>query len=353
MSETVKNNPVKIVVAGYGMTCHKFCEKLLAKKQDRAFEVVVFGEEPRPAYDRVHLSAFFDGKTADDLTLEPAGWYAENGIRLHLSDPVMRIDTASKTVISHSGRAENYDCLVLATGSAAFVPTLPGTDKRGVFVYRSIEDLEMIRDYAPKVKSAAVLGGGLLGLEAAKALLDLGIPQAHVVEFAPRLMPRQVDDAGSRTLQHKLEALGLQIHLNKSTSNIRGNGRMEGMEFTDGSSLNVEMLVISAGIKPRDEVAKAAGIATEPRGGIVVSDQMQTSDPAVFAIGECALRDGMIYGLVVPCFEMAEVLASNLCGGEKNVQRFRHEHQAQAHRRGRCQFRRPLRLVAGLPHGRL
>jgi nitrite reductase (NADH) large subunit len=307
-----------IVVIGNGMVGYKFCEKLLSReKKDREFSVTVFGEEPREAYDRVHLSDFFAGKTADELSLAPLAWYNDNGIKLFLSDPVVDIDRGRKQVRSHHGHVVHYDYLVLATGSGAFVPSIPGVEKDGVFVYRTIEDLEMIRTYARKAKKGAVLGGGLLGLEAAKALLDLGLQETHVVEFAPRLMPRQIDEAGSKMLQHQLEKLGLQIHLSKSTQEIKGNESIEGMQFADTSFLEVDMLVISAGIRPRDELAKIAGLETHPRGGIVVDNQLRTSDPSVFAIGECALAHHMIYGLIAPGYEMAEIVVSNLLGGEK------------------------------------
>lgn len=307
-----------IVVIGNGMVGYKFCEKLLArKKSDQQITLTVFGEEPRVAYDRVHLSEYFAGKTADDLTLASADWYADNGIRLFLSDPVVDIDREEKLVRSHHGHIVYYDYLVMATGSGAFVPSIPGVEKDGVFVYRTIEDLELIQSYARKAKKGAVLGGGLLGLEAAKALLDLGLQEAHVVEFASRLMPRQIDEAGSRILQNQLESLGLQIHLAKSTQEIVGGDCIEGMQFSDNSLLDVDMLVISAGIRPRDELAKIAGLETHPRGGIVVNNQLQTSDPNIFAIGECALAHHMIYGLIAPGYEMAEVVATLLLGGEK------------------------------------
>ncbi|MHA4739284.1 nitrite reductase large subunit NirB [Dyadobacter sp. MSC1_007] len=314
--KTVSNT--RIVVVGNGMVGYKFCEKLLArKKSDEQFSITVFGEEPRVAYDRVHLSEYFAGKTADDLTMAGADWYTENGIRLFLSDPVVDIDREEKLVRSHHGHIVYYDYLIMATGSGAFVPSIPGVEKDGVFVYRTIEDLELIQSYAKKAKRGAVLGGGLLGLEAAKALLDLGLQEAHVVEFAPRLMPRQIDDAGSRMLQSQLESLGLQIHLSKSTQEIKGADCIEGMQFADNSFLDVDMLVISAGIRPRDELAKIAGLETHPRGGIVVNNQLQTSDPSIFAIGECALAHHMIYGLIAPGYEMAEVVAVMLTGGEK------------------------------------
>ncbi|GAB3036897.1 nitrite reductase large subunit NirB [Spirosoma pulveris] len=312
------NKNRRVVVIGNGMVGYKFCEKLVAKeKNDQRFTLTVFGEEPRVAYDRVHLSAYFDGKTADDLTLAPQSWYAENGITLYLTDPVINIDRERKEVRSHHGVVVPYDYLVLATGSGAFVPPVAGVEKDGVFVYRTIEDLDLIQSYARKARKGAVLGGGLLGLEAAKALLDLGLDEAHVVEFAPRLMPRQIDDAGSGVLQRQLESLGLKIHLSKSTQEVTGDEAITGMLFADGSHIAVDMLVISAGIRPRDELAKASGIETHPRGGILVDNFLQTSDPSIFAIGECAVAHHMIYGLVAPGYEMAEVVASRLIGEEK------------------------------------
>ncbi len=297
------------------MVSYKFCEKLIAKSS--MFDIIIFGEEPRCAYDRVHLSEYFNGKSADDLSLSEHSWYADNNITLHLGDPVQEINRSENRVHSLKGISQHYDYLVLATGSSAFVPDIPGIEKEGVFVYRTIEDLELIKSYAGKAKSAAIMGGGLLGLEAAKALLDLGIQETHVIEFASRLMPRQIDSAGSNMLQSKLNTLGLNIHLNKSTAAIAGDIKIEALQFTDDSVLPLDMLIISAGIRPRDELAKLSGLQTGTRGGIVVNEKMQTSDERIFAIGECALYDGMIYGLVAPGYEMAEVVASHLHGTER------------------------------------
>lgn len=300
----------RIIVVGNGMVSYKFCEKLKSKTE--SYQITIFGEEPRRAYDRVHLSEYFSGKTAEDLSMSTASWYEDQGITLFLSNPIVKIDRKFKLVYAADGLSYSYDYLVFATGSAAFVPNIPGIDKDGVFVYRTIEDLELIEAYARKAKSGAVIGGGLLGLEAAKALIDLGIKETHIIEFAPRLMPRQIDTAGSDMLKSKLTALGLQIHLNKNTAAISGGDQINALEFADDTKLATDMLIISAGIKPRDELAKACGLETGARGGIVVNEKMQTSDPSIFAIGECALYDGMIYGLIAPGYEMAEVLASNL-----------------------------------------
>ncbi len=313
---------MKIIVIGNGMVGYKFCEKLVSKINASTIEISVFGEEIRPAYDRVHLSEFFSGKNSDDLILASEDWYTSNNIQLYLGDPIKVVDRTSKTVISHSGLIKYYDFLIFATGSAAFVPPIPGIDKEGVFVYRTIEDLEMMMSHAPKAKKGAVIGGGLLGLEAAKAMLDLGITDTHVIEFAPRLMPRQIDDKGSSILKDKLESLGLTIHTNKNTKAILGDDSIIGMQFSDDSKIDVDMLVISAGIKPRDELAKQCGLETGNRGGIIVNEKLQTSDPFIFAIGECALHEGMIYGLVAPGYEMADVVATNLTGGEKTFNGF-------------------------------
>ena len=309
---------MKVVVAGNGMVGFKFCEKLSSRDSSQQFEIIVFAEETRPAYDRVHLTDFFSGKSESDLLLSDAAWYAERNIKLHLGDPVKSIDRENQLIYSHSGIVESYDYLILATGSSAFVPSIPGVEKKGVFIYRTIEDLEMIRTYAKKAKRGAVIGGGLLGLEAAKAMIDLGIPDTHVIEFAPRLMPRQIDDAGASILKNKLEELGLTVHTNKNTTAIAGNESISRLEFSDNTSIQVDMLVISAGIKPRDELARAAGISTGNRGGIVVNNKLQTSDPKIFAIGECALYNEMIYGLVAPGYEMAEIVAATITGEDKS-----------------------------------
>jgi nitrite reductase (NADH) large subunit len=313
-------NKTQVIVIGNGMVGYKFCEKLRSKSEN--YNIIVFGEEPRRAYDRVHLSEYFNGKTEDDLSLSTNTWYEEQNITLYLNKPIVNISREEKLVFDADGRSYRYDFLVFATGSAAFVPNIPGIEKAGVFVYRTIEDLNLISAYAKTAKSASVIGGGLLGLEAAKALIDLGIEQTSIIEFAARLMPRQVDASGSEMLKSKLAELGLQIYLNKNTTAIEGDTNISGLKFSDDSSLSTDMLVISAGIKPRDELAKACGVETGPRGGILVNEKMQTNDPSIFAIGECALYDGLIYGLIAPGYEMAEVLASNLCNSNKEFTGF-------------------------------
>jgi nitrite reductase (NADH) large subunit len=302
-----------VVVIGNGMVGHRFCEHLLDLDAERAWQVVTFCEEPRPAYDRVNLTKYFEHRKPERLALATPDWYEQKGVTLFVGDRATEIDRTRRVVRSAAGREIAYDVVVLATGSAPFVPPVPGIDKKGVFVYRTIEDLERIIDYGEKVKKAAVIGGGLLGLEAAKAAYDLGL-ETHVVEFAPRLMPRQIDDTGSRVLVGKINALGVRVHLNKNTKEVLGNGKVEGMAFADGGQLDVKMIVVSAGIKPRDDLARACGLLVGQRGGVVVDDHLRTSDPDVYAIGEVALYGGMIYGLVAPGYEMAEVAAANVLG---------------------------------------
>ena len=303
-----------IVVIGNGMVGQRFCEQLVERDTGRQFRLITFCEEPRAAYDRVGLTSFFAHRDAQKLMMAKMAWYESNGVELHVGDRAADIDRAARVVRSDRDVEVTYDAVVLATGSFPFVPPVPGIEKRGVFVYRTIEDLERIIAYGSKVKRAAVIGGGLLGLEAAKAAYDLGL-ETHVVEFAPRLMPRQIDDAGSNVLVRRIEDLGVRVHLNKATQEVLGNGRVAGMRFKDGGVLDVDMIIVSAGIRPRDDLARACGIEVGERGGIVVNDCLQTSDPSIYAIGEVALHGGMIYGLVAPGYEMAEVVATGLTGG--------------------------------------
>ncbi len=305
-----------VVVIGNGMVGHRFCERLVEYDLEQSFEVVTFCEESSPAYDRVNLTKFFERRDAGQLQLAQEDWYAECGITMYVGDRAISVDRQRRLVTSQQGREVRYDAIVLATGSAPFVPCVPGVDKKGVFVYRTIEDLERILAWAGTATRAAVIGGGLLGLEAAKAVRDLNL-ETHVVELAPRLMPRQVDDAGARMLRDKIEALGVRVHLGASTRELLGNGKVEGVELTDGHMVPVDMVVISAGICPRDELARDCGLEVGPRGGVVVDDLLQSSDPEIMAIGEVAWHRGMIYGLVAPGYEMAEVVAANLTGSQR------------------------------------
>ncbi len=302
----------KLIVIGHGMVGQRFLEELVEATQ--RFHVTVLGEEPRAAYDRVHLSEFFAGKTAQDLSMVPDGFMQKHGIALRLSERAVAIDRDRKEVLTSSGVRLPYDTLIIATGSYPFVPPVPGRDRAGCHVYRTLDDLEAIRTGASGAKTGVVIGGGLLGLEAAKALRDLGLA-THVVEFAPRLMAVQVDEGGGALLRSQIEALGVRVHTGANTKSIGpGETARHRLEFADGKSLEVDVVVFSAGIRPRDELARAAGLAVGERGGIVVDDACRTSDASIFAIGECALWSGRIFGLVAPGYQMAQTAAHQLAG---------------------------------------
>ncbi|MCD2450941.1 nitrite reductase large subunit NirB [Methylicorpusculum oleiharenae] len=303
-----------LVVIGNGMVGQHFLAALVNSAAKARYHLVVFCEEPRPAYDRVHLSEYFAGKTAQDLSLVPDGFFAEHGITVHVGDKAKTIDRAAKTVISERGVVIAYDTLVLATGSYPFVPPVPGHDRPHCLVYRTIEDLEAMKSAAACSKVGVVVGGGLLGLEAAKALTDLGLI-THVVEFAPRLMAVQLDEGGGALLKRKIEALGVSVHLNKNTTLIDdGSTCLHKMNFAGGDVLETDLILFSAGIRPRDDLAAACGLDIGPRGGIVIDNQCRTSDPAIFAIGECALWNNRIFGLVAPGYAMARAVVSVLEG---------------------------------------
>ena len=304
---------MKIIVVGHGMVGHKFLESL-AETGLRDAQVTVLCEEPRPAYDRVHLSEFFAGKSAQDLSLVEPGFFERTGFSLRLAARAAAIDRDSHTVTLVDGQVLAFDKLVLATGSSPFVPPVPGHDRADCFVYRTIEDLEAMTECGARARSGVVVGGGLLGLECAKALRDLGL-QTHVVEFAPRLMAVQVDEGGGRVLRHKIEDLGLQVHTQKNTLQIiDGETARHRMVFADGSHLETDMIVFSAGIRPRDELARASGLTLGPRGGIEIDSECRTSDLDIYAIGECAAWNGQTFGLVAPGYDMARVAARHLAG---------------------------------------
>lgn len=297
----------RIVVVGYGPTAHRLVETLTSR--GFAGTVTVIGEEPRPAYDRVALTSYLSGTTVEDLTYDvPAG------VVTRLNTRVSGIDRDARQVVLADGGAEPYDVLVLATGSAPFVPPVPGAEH--AFVYRTIEDLDAIRVAAKDAVEGVVVGGGLLGLEAADALRALGL-KAHIVEMSPWLMPRQVDEGGGSVLKSHIEGLGLSVHAGAGVQEIVADeeGQVTGLRKPDGSLVQAQVVVFSAGIRPRDELARSSGLDVGPRGGIVVDSAMRTSDPSIYAIGECALSGGMVYGLVGPCNTMAEVAADRIMGG--------------------------------------
>lgn len=302
-----------LVVVGNGMVGQKVLSLLTEADVEGRYRLVAVAEESRAAYDRVNLSTYFGSRDASSLALTPQDWFEQQGVTLHLGDGVSAIDRSSKTVTTKKGQTLPYDKLVLATGSAAFVPDIPGVEKPGVFVYRTIEDLDAIIAYSTGCRKAVVIGGGLLGLEATKVLSDLGL-ETHVVQSSDRLMPRQLDDRGAALLRKKIEARGVGVHLGKNTAEIIGAGRAEGLRFADGDLLEADLVLVSAGIRPRDELARAAGLTVGPRGGVLVDERLTTSDPDIYAVGECALAGGLTYGLVAPGYRMAEALVAGLLG---------------------------------------
>jgi nitrite reductase (NADH) large subunit len=294
-------------------------QRLLEQLQASAsnLEITVLCEESRPAYDRVQLTSYFSGKSAQELSLVEPDFFDRSGISLKLSERAVAIDHERRVVETTSGLRLEYDRVVLATGSYPFVPSIPGCYRPGCFVYRTIDDLDAIRNASVNAKSGVVIGGGLLGLEAAKALKDLGL-ETHVVEFAPRLMAVQIDDAGGSMLRGRIRNLGVGVHTAKQTTAITdGSERAHRLRFADGTHLETDLIVFSAGIRPRDELARAAGLEVGERGGVVIDDACRTSDPDIFAIGECALWKGKIYGLVAPGYQMAGIVASQLQGNSE------------------------------------
>lgn len=309
-----------LVLVGHGMVGQRFLEALAERGLTGTHRVVVLCEEPRPAYDRVQLTSYFAGRTPEELSLTEPEFIRDHGIELHVGDPAETIDRVSRTVTARSGLSLEYDTLVLATGSYPFVPPVPGKDAEGCFVYRTIEDLLAIEAYAgSRATTGAVVGGGLLGLEAAGALKGLGLT-SHIVEFAPRLMPVQIDAGGGAALLRTIEDMGLTVHTGVGTQEILtgADGAVTGMRLSDGSELPTDMVVFSAGVRPRDQLARDCGLSVGERGGIAVDEQCRTvDDPHVFAIGECALAaDGRVYGLVAPGYEQAETAAATIARDE-------------------------------------
>ncbi|MFD2176878.1 nitrite reductase large subunit NirB [Veronia pacifica] len=307
---------MRIIVVGNGMVGHRFIEEILEKTNRENIQLVTFAEEERLAYDRVQLSSYFGGKSAEDLSLTSESHYQASGVQYFLNHQVIEIDRANKSVTTDKGETLNYDKLVLATGSYPFVPPIPGNEQPHCHVYRTINDLEAIADSGKSSRVGTVIGGGLLGLEAANALRQMGL-ETHVVEFAPRLMAVQLDEGGGELLRHKIEDLGVSVHTRKATECITsGDHCRYKLVFADGSELETDMLVFSAGIRPQDTLARQSGLDIGERGGIVIDDHCQTSDADIFAIGECALWENQIFGLVAPGYQMARVAAAVLCGGD-------------------------------------
>jgi len=305
----------RLIVVGNGMVGHRFVEQAAERGLLNTFEMVVLCEESRLAYDRVNLSKWFEGKSDQDLSLVADGQYEALGVEVVRGDAAVELNREERTVRLASGRVLAYDQLVLATGSYPFVPPIKGCNEPGCYVYRTIDDLVAIRDAAQTAATAVVIGGGLLGLEAAKALHTLGL-DTQVIEFAPRLMPLQVDDMGASVLRGRIEELGVKVRCNTTTREILldETGHVTALLLADGTRLPVDMVVFSAGIRPRDKLARESGLKLGERGGVVIDGSCRTSDERIFAIGECAAFDGQTYGLVAPGYKMAEVAAATIAG---------------------------------------
>ncbi|WP_284958573.1 nitrite reductase large subunit NirB [Enterobacter cloacae] len=306
-----------LVVVGHGMVGHHFLEDCVNRNLHQQYQIVVFGEERYAAYDRVHLSEYFGGRSAESLSLVEGDFFARHGIELRLSQQIIAIDRDTHVVRTASGHETHWDKLVLATGSYPFVPPVPGNTLPGCFVYRTLDDLDNIAAHAKGSRRGVVIGGGLLGLEAANALKQLGLG-THVVEFAPNLMAVQLDNDGAAMLRKKIEALGVGVHTSKATTEIAATDDGLVLRFADGEQLDTDMVVFSAGIRPQDALARSSGLAIGERGGICIDTACQTSDKDIFAIGECALWEGKIFGLVAPGYQMARVAAATLAGEEKS-----------------------------------
>ncbi|WP_017591750.1 nitrite reductase large subunit NirB [Nocardiopsis potens] len=301
----------RLIVIGNGMAAHRLIDALTRADTAGVWHATAIGEEPRPAYDRVALSTYFDGATETDLALADLSGRAE----IRTGERATAIDRAAKTVTTSAGAVLGYDALVLATGSAPFIPPVPGADLPGCHPYRTIDDLDAITASARTAATGAVIGGGLLGLEAANALRLLGL-DTHVVELAPHLMPAQIDQGAAALLARMVADLGVTAHTGTATTAILPGpgGRAAALDL-DGTSLPAQVVVFSAGIRPRDDLARAAGLDLGPRGGAAVDDACRTSDPAVYAIGECASHNGTVHGLLAPANAMADTVADRLLGG--------------------------------------
>ncbi|KAA6218119.1 nitrite reductase large subunit NirB [Streptomyces filamentosus] len=313
-----------LVLVGHGMVGHRLLEALAergalaAGDGEPGWRVTVLAEEDVPAYDRVHLSSVFAGTAPEDLGLPAPGFLAGHGVDLRLGDPAEHLDTAARTVTTTSGAVVPYDALVLATGSYPFVPPIPGADAPGCFTYRTLYDVDALTAWAARdeARTGVVIGGGLLGLEAAGALRSLGLA-THVVEFAPRLMPLQVDDGGAAALRSTIESMGVTVHTGVGAAEVEtaADGRVGALALSNGERIAADLVVFSAGVRPRDRLAREAGLAVGDRGGVAVDPHCRTTDPYVYAIGECAqTSDGRVYGLVAPGYQMAEAVADQLAG---------------------------------------
>ncbi|XRL90464.1 NADPH-nitrite reductase [Bacillus subtilis] len=303
----------QLVLVGNGMARVRAIEEILSVAKDE-FQITIFGAEPHPNYNRILLSKVLQGDTdIKDITLNDWDWYEENNIQLYTNETVIKVDTENKTVITDADRIQPYDELILATGSVPFILPIPGADKKGVTAFRDIKDTDTMLAASKQYKKAAVIGGGLLGLEAARGLLNLGM-DVSVIHLAPFLMERQLDATAGRLLQNELEKQGMTFLLEKQTEEIVGDDRVEGLRFKDGTSIEADLVVMAVGIRPNTTLGAESGIPVNR--GIIVNDYMQTEIPHIYAVGECAEHRGIAYGLVAPLYEQAKVLAKHMCGIE-------------------------------------
>lgn len=309
-----------LVVVGHGMVGHRLVEAVRAADRAGAWRVVVLGEEPHLAYDRTALSTYLLGRPAEQLCLVDDALRRDPLVRLRVDTGVARVDRARRAVVTTAGDEVHYDALVLATGARAFVPPVPGHDRPGCLVYRTIEDVDAVRAVARPGRSAVVVGGGLLGLEAADALRRLGL-RPYVVEAAPRLMPAQLDEGGARVLAGLVTTLGLRLYCGVGLRTVDGgpDGRVCGATLADGTRLSTGIVVFAAGVRPRDELAATAGLPVAQRGGVLVDERCRTEDPRIWAIGDCAAVRGRCYGLVNPGYRMADVLVDQLLGAGRRT----------------------------------
>gem|GEM_PF-2441496 len=309
----------RLIVIGNGMSGARFVEDLVARKGCERFDVVVFGDEPYGNYNRILLSNVVAGSSEPkDIFLNPLEWYERNGVSLRAGVRVEVVDREKKIVSAAGGINEPYDRLVFATGSKPFVPPIAGLTQEngrfwsGIFLFRTLDDSLQIIDYASRARKAVVLGGGLLGLEAARGLLNRGL-EVHVVELMPRPMAVQLDPAAGAVLRATLENMGIRFHLGHSVTEVNGTDSVQSVTLNDGRIETCDMFVISAGIRPNVAAAREAGLTID-RGIVVGDDLASVNDPSVFAIGECAQHRGLVYGLVAPCREQARVLARRFSG---------------------------------------
>lgn len=309
----------KLVVIGNGMAGARSVEEILARGGHELFEITMFGDEPYGNYNRILLSNVVNGsQDASEIFLNPLGWYEDNGIRLHAGERVVSIDRYSKTVTGANGTIECYDKLIIATGSRAFIPpianlfTEDGALREGAFAFRSLDDCTAIIKAAKQSRAAAVIGGGLLGLEAARGLLAYGC-EVHVIHIAPALMNVQLDLPAAGMLKTTLESMGITVHLGAITASVLGDGRISGLRLKDDSEIQCDMLVVSTGIRPNSELARECGLTVER--AIVVDNHMRSvDDPDIYVVGECAQHRGLVYGLVAPLWDQGKVLADHITG---------------------------------------